>query len=130
MGDPMATAQDQQLLAIMKSQIGPVYGSETLSMLLHVLALRERPLRVLELGTGLGTTTVWIAAAMAQAGQGEIVTIDNGSQFPPDPRNAAFVERFRKIFPGPPDARRLHVGSDRTAFVRQSHNLPAAGTGL
>ena len=97
----MATAQDQQLLAIMKSQIGPVYGSETLSMLLHVLALRERPLRVLELGTGLGTTTVWIAAAMAQAGQGEIVTIDNGSQFPPDPRNAAFVERFRQIFPGP-----------------------------
>ena len=92
---------DNELLEILKSEIGPVYGSQTLAMLLHVLALREKPMKVLELGTGLGTTTAWIAAAMAQNGHGKIVSIDNGAQFPPDERNVAFVERFRQLFPDP-----------------------------
>ena len=121
---------DIQLLEILKSEIGPVYGSQTLAMLLHVLALREKPMKVLELGTGLGTTTAWIASAMAQNGLGKIVSIDNGAHFPPDPRNTAFVERFRQVFPDPqthPDymtdlKQRLSFG-DRIEFYNRDLNF-------
>lgn len=95
------TEEERRFLDVLRTDIGRVYGCETLSLLLYVLALRERPDNVLELGTGLGATTAWIAAAMGEVRQGRLTTIDNGSQFPPDPRNEAFVRRFREIFPNP-----------------------------
>jgi len=50
-------------------------------MLLYSQVRREQPLVVVELGTGLGTTTAWIAAALKEIGAGRIYTFDNGSHF-------------------------------------------------
>lgn len=66
-------------LLTIREQIGPHYGSEELCMLLYVLAKRERPRVVVELGTGLGVTTAWIAAAIAENGEGHLWSIDDGS---------------------------------------------------
>lgn len=68
------------LLAI-RDQLGPVYGSEELCMLLYSLVRREQPQVVVELGTGLGATTAWIASALKEIGGGCIYTFDNGSHF-------------------------------------------------
>ncbi len=59
--------------------LGPHYGSEQLCMLLYVLARRERPEVVVELGTGLGVTTLWIAAALEENGTGHLWSVDNGA---------------------------------------------------
>jgi predicted O-methyltransferase YrrM len=68
------------LLAI-REQLGPVYGSEDLCMLLYNMVRREQPQVVVELGTGLGVTTAWVAAALKELGSGRIYTFDNGSHF-------------------------------------------------
>lgn len=68
-------------LDIIRREIGPAYGSEDLCVLLYSIVRRERPRRVLELGTGLGVTSAWIAYALKENGAGRLVTIDNGSQF-------------------------------------------------
>lgn len=68
------------LLAI-RSQIGSLHGSDELCVLLYSLAKREKPATVIELGTGLGVTSVWIAAAMQENGHGLLYTYDNGSHY-------------------------------------------------
>jgi len=50
-------------------------------VLLYSLVRREKPKVVVELGTGLGVSTVWIASAMKENGFGVIYTFDNGSHF-------------------------------------------------
>lgn len=69
------------LFFALREQLGPIYGSEDLCILLYALARREKPKVVVELGTGLGVTTSWIAAAMKENGFGTIYTFDNGSHF-------------------------------------------------
>lgn len=69
-----------ELLAT-RYQIGALHGSEDISVLLYSLVRREKPKVVVELGTGLGVSTVWIAAAMKENGFGVIYTFDNGSHF-------------------------------------------------
>jgi predicted O-methyltransferase YrrM len=68
------------LLAI-RDQLGPVYGSEDLCMLLYSMVRREQPRVVVELGTGLGASTAWMASALKEIGAGRIYTFDNGSHF-------------------------------------------------
>jgi predicted O-methyltransferase YrrM len=68
------------LLAI-RSQLGLLHGSDDLCMLMYSLVKRERPSVVVELGTGLGVTTVWMAAALQENGHGIIHTYDNGSHY-------------------------------------------------
>lgn len=68
------------LLAI-RSQIGSLHGSDELCVLLYSLAKREKPSTVFELGTGLGVTSVWIAAALQENGSGLLYTYDNGSHY-------------------------------------------------
>jgi len=69
-----------ELLAT-RYQIGALHGSEDISVLLYSLVRREKPKVVVELGTGLGVSTVWIASAMKENGFGVIYTFDNGSHF-------------------------------------------------
>jgi predicted O-methyltransferase YrrM len=59
--------------------LGSHYGSEDLCLLLHALARRERPAVVVELGTGLGVTTLWLAAALEENGSGHLWSVDNGA---------------------------------------------------
>jgi hypothetical protein len=67
-----------QLLAEMNQRIGPVYGSEDFSMLLYALVKMQRPLTIVELGTGLGVSAFWMAHAARENGAGHVWTIDDG----------------------------------------------------
>lgn len=72
---------DFGFLQALRYKIGPIFGSEDLCVLLYSLVKREKPRVVVELGTGFGVTTAWIAAAMAENGYGTIYTVDNGAGF-------------------------------------------------
>jgi hypothetical protein len=63
-------------------RIGPVYGTEDWSMFMYALARMQTPLTVVELGTGLGATSLWVAQAMKEVGAGRIWTIDSGQDWP------------------------------------------------
>jgi Methyltransferase domain len=73
--------QNIDYLLAMRDQLGPVYGSEDLCMLLYGMVRREQPRVVVELGTGFGASTVWVASALKELGDGRIFTFDNGSHF-------------------------------------------------
>ena len=75
------TAVSFDRLVRARDVLGPHYGSEHLAMLLYVLVCRERPEVVVELGTGLGASTVWIAAALEENGSGHLWSVDDGSHF-------------------------------------------------
>jgi predicted O-methyltransferase YrrM len=68
-------------LFALRDQLGPLYGSEDLCTLLYSLVKRERPGTFVELGTGTGVSTVWIAAALKENGVGQLYTFDNGTHF-------------------------------------------------
>lgn len=61
--------------------LGKVHGSEETCLLLYSMVKREKPAVVVELGTGMGVTTAWIAAAMRENGGGTIFTYDNGAHY-------------------------------------------------
>ena len=65
----------------LSNRLGFVYGSDDISMLFYTLIRRERPLNVLELGTGLGVTSFWMAQALKENGEGHVWTIDDGSHW-------------------------------------------------
>lgn len=73
--------QNIDSLLALREQLGPVYGSEDLCMLFYSMVRREQPRVVVELGTGFGATTAWIATALKELGEGRIYTFDNGSHF-------------------------------------------------
>jgi hypothetical protein len=85
--------QNIDYLLALRDQLGPVYGSEDLCMLLYSMVRREQPRVVVELGTGFGATTAWIATALKEIGEGCIYTFDNGSHFE-DASVKAFVSRL------------------------------------
>jgi predicted O-methyltransferase YrrM len=70
----------RELLAI-RYQLGALHGSEEICVLLYSLIKREKPKVIVELGTGMGVSTAWMAAAMKENGFGRILTYDNGSHF-------------------------------------------------
>ena len=45
----------------LRNRIGGYYGSEDLAVLFYALIRRERPLNIVELGSGLGVTLFWMA---------------------------------------------------------------------
>lgn len=63
-------------------RLGLVYGTEDLSLFLYSLVKMHKPQQVLELGTGCGVTTCWMAQALKENGSGKITTVDDGSQWP------------------------------------------------
>lgn len=74
----------EQLLLI-RERMGWLYGSEDLCVLLYSIVKRERPSLIIELGTGLGVSTAWMAAALKENARGLIHTYDNGSHYLSDP---------------------------------------------
>lgn len=63
-------------------RIGLVYGTEDWPLFLYGLVKMQAPLHVVELGTGLGATALWVAQAMKEIGAGRIWTIDSGQDWP------------------------------------------------
>jgi predicted O-methyltransferase YrrM len=84
MNDDTALAQAHSFarLKAHTDRIGPVYGTEDWSMFLYALVKMQTPLAVVELGTGLGATALWVAQAMKEVGGGRIWTIDSGQDWP------------------------------------------------
>ena len=70
-------------------RVGTPYGSEDLSLFLYSLIKMQKPNCIVELGTGDGASTVWMAQALKENGQGQLITVDNGSQFEIGPHLAA-----------------------------------------
>lgn len=71
-------------LLTLANKLGFVYGSDDISMLLYTLIRRERPRNIVELGTGLGVSTFWMAQALKEVGAGQIWTLDDGSHWAPE----------------------------------------------
>jgi hypothetical protein len=57
--------------------VGSVFGTEDFSFFLYSLLRMQKPERVVELGTGLGVSALWMALAIKQNGKGHIWTVDD-----------------------------------------------------
>jgi predicted O-methyltransferase YrrM len=71
-------------------KIGTVYGTEDFAIYMYSIVKMRRPAKIVELGTGVGTTTLWMAQALKENGFGKLHTIDNGSMW------AEFVKNHPK----------------------------------
>ncbi|HWL88439.1 MAG TPA: class I SAM-dependent methyltransferase [Polyangiaceae bacterium] len=69
------------LLKEYANRFGTFYGTEDFCIFLYGLAKMQRPKVILELGTGFGVTTFWLARAVVENGEGHIWTVDNGSHW-------------------------------------------------
>src|SRR3546814_9559653 len=58
--------------------VGAGYGTEDFSFFLYALVKMHKPGRVLELGTGTGASSFWIARGLLENGSGSLLTIDDG----------------------------------------------------
>ena len=81
--EPVRPRDPQTFLPLIElgNRLGFIYGSEDIAMLLYCLVRRERPINILELGTGLGVSAFWMAQALKENGGGQIWTIDDGSHW-------------------------------------------------
>src|SRR3546814_9290561 len=61
--------------------VGAGYGTEDFSFFLYALVKMHKPGRVLELGTGTGASSFWIARGLLENGSGSLLTIDDGSHW-------------------------------------------------
>lgn len=62
-------------------RIGPIYGTEDLGIYLYSIVKMLKPKNVIELGTGLGTTMLWISQALVENDEGYLNTFDDGSEW-------------------------------------------------
>lgn len=62
-------------------KIGNVYGTEDFSVYLYSIVKMTQSKNVIELGSGLFTTTLWAALALEENGSGVIHTVDNGAEW-------------------------------------------------
>ncbi|MBW8773975.1 MAG: class I SAM-dependent methyltransferase [Stenotrophomonas sp.] len=99
-------------LSEIRERMGWLYGSEDLCVLLYSLVKRARPQRVVELGTGFGVSTAWIAAALKENETGVLHSYDNGSHYASDP-----ARRFLAELEGPLRTL-IEPGQDYPSFMR------------
>jgi predicted O-methyltransferase YrrM len=62
-------------------EIGQIYGTEDFAIYLYSLVKMSKATNVVELGTGLGSTALWIALALEENQNGILHTIDDGSEW-------------------------------------------------
>jgi predicted O-methyltransferase YrrM len=67
------------LLKEYTDRIGCIYGTEDFAVYLYSIVKMQKPINVIELGTGLGTTMLWLALALQENNQGKLYTVDDGS---------------------------------------------------
>lgn len=62
-------------------RIGEIYGTEDFSVYLYSIIKMTKSKKIVELGSGLFTTTLWAALALEENKFGTIHTIDNGAEW-------------------------------------------------
>lgn len=62
-------------------KIGDVYGTEDFSVYLYSIVKMAKSKNIVELGSGLFTTTLWAALALEENQSGLIHTVDNGAEW-------------------------------------------------
>ena len=75
--------------------IGQIYGTEDFAVYLYSIVKMYKPSTVVEYGTGLGSTALWIALALEENKLGILHTIDDGSEWD-DLKQAK--DRFKPYF--------------------------------
>lgn len=68
-------------LKTITDKLGSVYGTEDFCIYLYSLVKMTKAQTVLELGTGLGLSMLWIAQALQENKSGMLHTIDDGSEW-------------------------------------------------
>jgi hypothetical protein len=61
--------------------VGEIYGTEDKSLFLYSLVKMQKPENIVEIGTGLGVSSFWMAHALKENGSGHVWTVDNGTQW-------------------------------------------------
>jgi predicted O-methyltransferase YrrM len=84
--------------------VGETFDSEDKALFFYSLIKMQKPERILEIGTGVGVSSLYMAHAVKENGIGHVWTIDNGSQWrefytpyftdriKPSPRFAPLIE--------------------------------------
>lgn len=74
----MLPVYDIAELKLFTDRVGHVYGTEDWSIFMYALAKMHKPMRVLELGAGVGACSLWLAQAVKENGMGHVYTVDDG----------------------------------------------------
>ena len=64
-------------LMVLADLLGPVFGTENICTFLYSLVKMQRPRSIVELGTGLGVSSFWMAFAAKQNSFGHVWTVDD-----------------------------------------------------
>ncbi len=109
-------------LIALANRLGTIYGSDDISMLFYTLIRREMPQNAVELGTGLGVTTFWMAQALKENGAGALWTIDDGSHWEDASELRRAVAPLRDM---PPFDGLSRDGLDYPGFITEATRLLA-----
>lgn len=63
----------------LSDDLGRIYGTEDFALYLYSLVKMSKPGTILELGTGLGISSLWMSLALKENNHGVLHTVDNGS---------------------------------------------------
>jgi cell division protein FtsB len=121
-------------LLIFSDVTGGVFGTEDFCLFLYSLVRMHAPKTIVELGTGLGTSALWMALAAKRNGVGTVFTVDDLDLFRKQPALVESLARdlgragFPPIEASTPEryfaelSRVLDLGA-HLAFVHRSMNL-------
>ena len=68
---------ERAMLLLLTDAVGTGFGTEHFCLFLYSLMRMQAPRTVVELGTGLGLTTFWMALAAKSNNAGHIWTVDD-----------------------------------------------------
>lgn len=69
------------LLLELTETIGMVFGTDSFSLFLHSIVRMQVPEVIVELGTGLAVSALWMASGTQKNGKGHVWTVDNFEYF-------------------------------------------------
>jgi predicted O-methyltransferase YrrM len=101
------------LLVRWNKLLGEVYCSDDKAFLFYSLIKMQRPARIVEIGTGVGVCSLFMAQAAKENGTGSVFTIDNGSDW------AEFYQTFYSDRIRPDETYGPLLDADFFSFMRK-----------
>jgi hypothetical protein len=91
------TLDERALLLLLTDAVGAGFGTEDFCLFLYSLVRMQAPKTIVELGTGFGLTTFWMALAAKSNKAGHVWTVDSFDFFDEEPAAVQRVlERLRE----------------------------------